>query len=512
MGEASPERSRWSRQALVIVPFLIFAVAFYLRWIKLDSISLWYDELQSVTFADRPFPLSMFSVFTYDCHPPLYYLFLSLWLTLGKSDFVVLLSSALLSGSTVVVLYYASKQALGRKHALLAASILAINPLSVFWSNFARMYSLLMLLAVLCFYANHLYLRSEQARKRLSIFVVLSELGVVYSHIAGFYFLFFIWLYFYFIANDHPNTRRRWIRLHILVGILGSAALHFPLATRGLGHMRIPGLSDILSGLSIFIKGPTLQGNPWVWIGAGLFVLVLLVLAIDKRKSSKKFCLVFLCAPFLLAILCSYLLKPMWQTQRTFAFFLPLFAIGLSMAFFAQRAKPIFSHLARGLVIAVIALMAYGTFDYAARYQKPESYTKAAQYIQENGDPGDQIVTSTIKVGWALQWYLVGHDWDANIGQQVFADWSKNCPNFGSLKCVYGSIRKFDYSVHTERFRIGTPKSKFIEPEGKNQIWTVARKKQDHDKLTQKYAPPGHKSQLKNFSGVRIGRHYKKSN
>src|SRR5262245_23897565 len=71
----------------------VVGVALILRLWPLPRMSLWYDELQSVTIAYRPFPASLLSSIAYDPHPPLYNLLLGVWMRLGQGDSIIILSS-----------------------------------------------------------------------------------------------------------------------------------------------------------------------------------------------------------------------------------------------------------------------------------------------------------------------------------------------------------------------------------------------------------------------------------
>ena len=84
-----------------------------------------------------------------DTSPPLYYLLLSGWTRqLGTSDAAVRLFSALWAVATVPVLWLVARRVGGEPAALAAAVLFAINPLGLYYSVEARMYSMVMFLAV----------------------------------------------------------------------------------------------------------------------------------------------------------------------------------------------------------------------------------------------------------------------------------------------------------------------------------------------------------------------------
>ncbi|HZP37544.1 MAG TPA: glycosyltransferase family 39 protein [Methylomirabilota bacterium] len=83
-----------------------------------------------------------------DTSPPLYYLLLSGWTRqLGTSDAVLRLFSALWGLATVPVLWLIARRVGGEPAALPAALLFAINPLGLYYSVGARMYSMVMFLA-----------------------------------------------------------------------------------------------------------------------------------------------------------------------------------------------------------------------------------------------------------------------------------------------------------------------------------------------------------------------------
>ena len=156
--------------------------------VKLPSASLAYDGLQSVTHAARGFPVNALSAFLHDPHPPLYYVLLGEWMRLGTSDPAVLLFSSLCSLLLVVSVWWIARAHYGEWVALVAALVCALHPLALYWSHFARMYALVMLLGVWAWHANLRFLSRQPPRWRDGIGAALAELALVYGHVAGPFF------------------------------------------------------------------------------------------------------------------------------------------------------------------------------------------------------------------------------------------------------------------------------------------------------------------------------------
>ncbi len=119
-----------------------------LRLVQLDFQPLWWDEGYSVWFATHP-PAQMAALTAEDIHPPLYYALLHGWIgLLGARPVSLRLVSVLCGVLAIPAIYAAGRRFFGSRHGLLAALLLAINPLHIYYSQEVRMYGLVALLSV----------------------------------------------------------------------------------------------------------------------------------------------------------------------------------------------------------------------------------------------------------------------------------------------------------------------------------------------------------------------------
>ncbi|HEY88226.1 MAG TPA: hypothetical protein G4N98_00640 [Thermoflexia bacterium] len=167
----------WSWSALLVVLLLGTGLRFY----RLDAQSFWNDEGNTARLVERTIPLIIAGAGG-DIHPPGYYLLLHGWQKLaGNSEFALRSFSALAGILTVAVTAALGQKGGGRLTALGAAFGLACQPLAIYYSQEARMYALLGLLAALTLWAAAQFFDGE----RVALFWLWLTLSLgLYTHYA----------------------------------------------------------------------------------------------------------------------------------------------------------------------------------------------------------------------------------------------------------------------------------------------------------------------------------------
>ena len=127
---------------------IVTLMALLLRLLRLDFQPLWWDEGYSVWFATHPLT-EMAALTALDIHPPLYYALLHGWIGLiGAGPVSLRLLSVIFGVLAIPAIYLAGRRLLGARAGLLAALLLAINPLHIYYSQEVRMYGLVALLSI----------------------------------------------------------------------------------------------------------------------------------------------------------------------------------------------------------------------------------------------------------------------------------------------------------------------------------------------------------------------------
>jgi len=136
-----------------LLPLAIILLSFALRLYRLDNQSFAFDEGWT-SYAIHHTWVEMWDVLAPDNHPPLYYVLVKAFADVaGYGDFSVRFFSVL-CGTTLVVGLYVVGSRLGDRLAGLSAALCAVClPSFIYYSQEARMYSLLMVLVVLSLYS-----------------------------------------------------------------------------------------------------------------------------------------------------------------------------------------------------------------------------------------------------------------------------------------------------------------------------------------------------------------------
>ncbi|NQZ59909.1 MAG: glycosyltransferase family 39 protein, partial [Lentisphaeraceae bacterium] len=164
---------------IYILPALVL-IAIFTRFFMLDAQSLWLDEIAFYKQIDQPDVSSVYSaVMSIEGHiGPLYHILLHIFTRFfGVSEFALRTPSAFFGVVSVVLLYYLARDLFDEKVARLAALLLALCPLHVWYSQESRMYSLWVMLILACLIVFRKILKEANWRLWL-VLIVLASLSV----------------------------------------------------------------------------------------------------------------------------------------------------------------------------------------------------------------------------------------------------------------------------------------------------------------------------------------------
>lgn len=225
---ADVRHTRWPLVALAAIILLGAA----LRIPALDRSPLWWDEGNNAYFAAHPERIMEMSRSTNDTDPPAHRLALALWIRLfGASAFNLRLFSVLCGLLILPILYLWGRWLQSPAAGLLAALLLALSPISIYYSREAKAYPFVTLCALFGAYvwARHLQGQRHAPRWAWPIYVLAMALALA----AHYYAILLVsaqgaWLAFEWLSAGHaPEARRalardlrRWLLANAAIGAL----------------------------------------------------------------------------------------------------------------------------------------------------------------------------------------------------------------------------------------------------------------------------------------------------
>jgi len=195
--------------------FLIFlGIAIFLRVINIVSEQIWVDEAGSIFYVRAPLN-KFWAIVINDVHPPLYYIILKGWTSLfGYSVFSCRLLSAIFSILTLPFLFFIGKDIKDEKFGLIIIFLYSISPLSIYYANEVRSYSLIHLLFTISLLFAIRCITIPNNPKNYVFLAIFGAL-LIYTHYFGIIYL--IGLYFGIIVINLNNKK---INKNILFSII----------------------------------------------------------------------------------------------------------------------------------------------------------------------------------------------------------------------------------------------------------------------------------------------------
>lgn len=345
---------------------LIVLLAFILRVTNLNQ-SLWLDEAINVIYArDNNFLWFISKYPLGDFHPPLYFAILWIWSHIfGSSEISVRLPSVIFGVLTVVVTFLIAKE-YSKKIALIAALLLAIAPLHIYYSQEARPYALAAFTVSLSFY---FFLKVVKNFKNNIYFYILSSVLVLYSDYVASLALLAQMLYLLLYRRDNLGFFLK--AYFIIIAFLSPWFLIFfdQLKNGIVTSKNISGWGDVVGGIEIkealllWVKGLigriSIDNKVIYALVTGIISINYLFLIYKLKDKLKNFEAIFLwlTMPPLLGLLISFFI-PIFSYFR-FVFVLPAFYLLISLSIINLSKNPQKIFLSLVILIQVIFSFMY---------------------------------------------------------------------------------------------------------------------------------------------------------
>ena len=216
------------KKKLIGILFLIFLLGLGLRLLNLNKPEgMWNDEYLTWEIAKASFPYEFFQAILRNCHAPLHYIYLKLWiLAFSDSDVSLRMSSLVPGVLSIIIMFFVGREA-GKKTSdtagLISAGLCAVSSFLIYFSQEVRIYSLLFLLSalnVLCALKT-----LENPSKKNCMFFVLTSFLLLLEHTIGFVFVFFSTVSLILFASKKSKFKK-----FLLTALVVALIIFIPLA------------------------------------------------------------------------------------------------------------------------------------------------------------------------------------------------------------------------------------------------------------------------------------------
>lgn len=331
----------------------ILIIGFLLRLLNLNQ-SLWLDEAINVIAVKSHSLYGMITQYAVaDFHPPGWFIILWIWGKIfGYSEISVRLPSVLFGVLTILVMYLIGKKLVNNKFGFISALLLTVNPLHIYYSQEARMYSMAAFAVTLNMYLFINLLKSSKEGFFSKLIYILSNILILMSDYVA-YFIFPAQLIILLFVKNQTMVKR-WVLNIVLSGVftywwiptflnqlkVGSeATVNIPVWSTVVGAF---GLKPLILTYIKFIVGRISFPNHAIYmiifIPIGTIFLYLIWQGFKStQKITRNYLVIWLFLPIIIASLVA-LVIPVYSYFRLL-FVLPSFLILIAFGIYSFNKK-----------------------------------------------------------------------------------------------------------------------------------------------------------------------------
>jgi len=178
-----------------VILIIILLIGLGLRlWNLNRPEGIWNDEYTAYSISMLKFPFRFFEDIKTNCHAPLHYFYIKLWVQIFRnSDFMLRLSSLVPNLMGCLVMYFAGKNYQSKdnsiKIGLACATVSAISSFLIYFSQEVRIYSMIFLLtSLILLFSIKMY---NTPSKKNAIWLAIFSVLLILEHTIGFVYVIF---------------------------------------------------------------------------------------------------------------------------------------------------------------------------------------------------------------------------------------------------------------------------------------------------------------------------------
>ena len=214
-----------SKKSLTYLILIVIGATLLRIWHLDKPEGMWNDEYLTWRIANARFFTDFFTAINSNCHAPLHYIYLKIWMAIfHDTDKFLRLSSVVPGVLGVITMFFAGlefKKKDGSNTAVVAAFLAGISSFLIYFSQEIRIYSLLFFItSLVLLYALKIF--NSPSKKNFFLYSLFS-LMLILTHTIGFVFVFFSTAALMVYAVPKKNTKD-----FMLFSILGVIILALP--------------------------------------------------------------------------------------------------------------------------------------------------------------------------------------------------------------------------------------------------------------------------------------------
>ncbi len=376
-------------------PLAVLLLAAGVRFYRIDAQSLWYDEGISAFQLTRSFGDILYAA-SQDTHPPLYYWTLKAWsLVFGSSELSLRGLSAVWGVAAVGLTYLTGRGLFGTVAATIAAVLVAVSPLSVYYSQEVRMYSQVTALGLLAAYCY--VRRSYWAYAAAAILTLYSQyLGIAMLAALNFHAL---------ITMRKRSEWLQWLSANAVAALAFLPWLPTFIAQQSHAlntHPRTAG--ELLFGTLNAYGGGFASGELLLWTGVALVALAAFGVALGPNRANSVLALLLWLLP--LGLVLALGIRSGLFEVRYLVLGIPGLMLLAAVGIVALTRQPVLASVAAAALV-IPAGMALQQQYFDPRLAR-DDYRGLVQAISAEARPGDAVILSAPNQTEIFSYYYKG--------------------------------------------------------------------------------------------------------
>ncbi len=207
------------KNLIILIPALLVALNFILKFIYIDAQSIAGDEPFSIFHAQLNVS-SIIDQLKQGNNPPLFEIILHYWIKLfGISAMSVRFLPLIFSTVTVLFIYKIGTTFFNLRIAITGSLLYTFSNYHLFFAHECRVYSLFVLLTTISMYAFLTLQKNRNSTKHL-VLLIVSNIMLIYSHYFGFWVIFIQ----FFVTLLFKQNRKEILKLYFTITIITAIA------------------------------------------------------------------------------------------------------------------------------------------------------------------------------------------------------------------------------------------------------------------------------------------------